>query len=220
MQSLRLFLVSALVLVPVGVGCGDPPPMTIPSDGGGRRDAQVDASRPNPEDAGAPADGGDAAIDGGGGFDPTTCRLDPATDVLTLGTDSPARAQDVGIAAGASSAAVVWAAGDGFLDEVLFAEVTDTGSVSAIPVTSLGAVTRDPVVAPNGTGWMLAWYGNADADFDVYAQAWRGAAADGAVQRLTERTGRDDAPALLATATGTFAAWVEERDPSQRVAVA
>lgn len=217
--GLASLLLSSLLAI---AGCDETPPPTPPSDAG-PRDAQTVV--PDGGDAGVTPlpDGGDAGeLDGGGGFDPGTCRVEsPTDDVLVLGTDAPPRARDVGIAAGPTGHAIVWSSGEGALGDVFFAALPPSGAAgAATPVTEHFAVTRDPVIAANGTGWMLAWYGNADGDFDVYAEPWSAAGASaGPAQRLTMRVGRDDAPALLPTTTGALAAWVEERTITSRVAV-
>lgn len=222
-----LVLVLSLGTIVSLSACGPDRPPTPPTDAG-PRDAQTDRdSGGGPGDGGdaggGPSDGGDAGEADGGVFDPSTCRVDPTTDVFTVATDTVARVRDVGVAAGTIRAAIAYSVTTSGLQNVWLAEIpTAPGGLFAAEQLTMGtAIVRDPVIAASDGGWILAWYGNTDLDFDVYAVAWEAGRlrTGGSVQRLTSRTGRDDSPALLATATGAWSAWVEERAASSRVAV-
>jgi hypothetical protein len=178
-------------------------------------------------DAG-PFDAGDVdsgmEMDGGGVFDPSTCAIDPATDVFALGMDSPARVRDVGVAGGPTGLALAWSQNVAGAEDVFFVENPESGPFGPAPITDERALLRDPVIVPNGPRWILAWYGNPDGDFDVYSKATYDPSVmppvDPPIQRLTSHVGRDDAPVLLATPAGARVFWVESRSmDSQRVAV-
>ncbi len=193
----------------IALACDTPRPPTPPSDGGARRDAQA-------VDAGSTPDADMHEVDSGRDGGMASCNV----EVFTLGTDAPPRPRDVGLAIQGTDAAAVWSAGIGALDEVHFAEIpAEDFVITSRPITSIGAVTRDPAIAAVGDGWLIAWYSNAGLDFDVYAMTLRGRDM-GAIVPLTTRMGRDDTPTLLSTAEGALAAWVEERSGASRVAVA
>ena len=130
------------------------------------------------------------------------------------------------LAAGAELLGVAWSYRDEGTENVWLAEIPATGAalIAGQQITTGTSLQRDPVLAANGAGWMIAWYGNPDGDFDVYAQGWEAGriVTGGSRQRLTMRAGRDDAPALLALpAGGAMAGWVETRGAtmSERVPV-
>lgn len=194
----------ALVLL----ACDTPRPPTVPRDSGVRRDAQL-------ADTGL----GDAAFLDSGFVDGGSSTVHCNTEVFTLGTDSPPRPRDVGLAVNGTNAAVVWSAGVGALDEIRFAEIPPEDSViTSAMITASGAVSRDPSIASIDGGWIIAWYSNVDHDFDVYATTLRDGSM-GEIVRLTMREGRDDTPALLSTEDGALSAWIEERSITSRVAV-
>lgn len=211
-SRLRFLLIASLLGATTACGGNGVPP--IPTDAGPRDAQRPDASGPD-DGGGLDAPIGDAGDVDGGGFDPGLCRADPTSDVFTLATDSLARVRDVGVAAGTTGLGVAWSARAEGAENVWLAEIPPTGAalIAAQQITTGTSLQRDPVIAPNGLGWFLAWYGNPDADFEIYAEAFEdGRIVDGgSLERLTTRAGRDDAPVLLARSDGAMAGWIETR---------
>lgn len=192
-----------------GLDGGTPEDGGTPADEGALDGMLEDASALDAPDA-----GGSAADGGGRGFDPSRCRVG-SDDLVTLAIDSLARDRDVGVAAGASRFAIAFSSRQEGFENVRLVEIPATGPVlaAAESITTGTALERDPVLAPNGSGWIVSWYGNPEGDFDTYAIGWQdGRIAPGSARvRLSARVGRDDQPAIVATPSGALAAWVEAR---------
>ena len=144
---------------------------------------------------------------------PDRCRVE-ASDVFLLGSDTDlgTRSRPIGVAPSASAFGLVWREVSSGLPEIRFTEIpATTGAPPAAQTISEGTFTYDePSIAASGSGYLAAWMDNSADDFEIRARTITGAML-GAVQRVTNRPGRDDAPTLVSVSGNLLAAWVEER---------
>ncbi|HEY8430956.1 MAG TPA: hypothetical protein VIL20_21405 [Sandaracinaceae bacterium] len=209
--------------------CDDtPPPIVLdagPRIDAGRRDAGPRPDAGPPRDAG-PLDAGDSGPvpmpDGGGAVH---CTVDPA-HVHELGADPFGGDRIVGLAAGATSFAVVWTqVPEGqSIQQVVGRRIESSGELAGSgPVTiTPGRSGRKqwPVVAATGSSWVVAWIDNSSDAFEVYTQ---GLATDlaptGTAMPVTATPARmEDNAVLLDRSGGLMLAWVEDMTAGTRVA--
>ncbi len=209
--ALRLVWVGALL-----AGCDTtPPPIRIDAgpDAGPRDAGRMPDTGPVP-DAG-PVDASDAEApspDGGA----ATCVVDPER-VYKLGTDPTNRTEIVGLAAGASSFAVVWPqlpASGGGITELHGERLTSTGVRGTTQrITSRLGVKRAAAVTAVGTSWVVAWVDNASDAFELRTMGLGADLAPGAatVHDLTATpTLSEDNTVFLHSSAGPMLAWVED----------
>ena len=145
---------------------------------------------------------------------PDRCRIEP-DDVYLLGSDTDlgARARLIGVGPSATSFGVVWRESVDGTAQVRFAEIPATsGPPSATQTISEGTSVHDqPTITANGAGYVVAWTDNSADDFEIHARTVAGTTL-GAIQRITNRVGRDDSPSLVSLGGGNMlVSWVEER---------
>ncbi|UJR87050.1 hypothetical protein [Sandaracinus amylolyticus] len=209
---------SMLAVLLALAGCGDDDVPSVPTDAG-PRDAQVrDAARADgggdDEDGSAPDEDGGAPDDGGTEDDagPIDGGTLPCTgDEVTLADLSEIRNDRVALAAGASAWLAAWVGRVDTYTELQWTIVPASGDPPAPRSTMLRSLLGGPAAAPRGTGYVVGYYANPEADYEVYALpvGANGAPEAASAWRLTTHPGRDDRLALVASDGGLVAAWNE-----------
>lgn len=220
-QRIALVALSSASFLWAGCECGTPPRPPLDA---GAIDAPPGPDAPFPFDAlglDAPLeDGALPSVDGGDAGPGITCTFDP-TQLLELARDPIDAARVVGVAAGATEWGVTWTqSADGF-QNVWWVPVGATGFPTATQATSTLALQQQPTIASSGDGWVLAWYGNPDGDFEIYSRAYdaSGAARGLASNRVTMRAMRDDNPVLLGLGSTVLLAFAQSEGVMSRLAV-
>jgi hypothetical protein len=148
---------------------------------------------------------------------PDRCRVE-SSDVFLLGTDNDlsVRSRPIGVGPNASSFGVVWREVTEGLPQVRFTEIPATSgpAPAARTVTEGTATHEEPSIVASGGGYVVAWTDNSADDFEIHARTVSGMTL-GAIQRITNRMGRDDAPTLIGVGSDVLAGWVEERGTSR-----
>lgn len=192
-----------------------PPPIRFDAgpDAGPRDAGRVPDTGP-PPDAG-PIDASDAEApspDGGA----ASCVVDPDR-VYKLGTDPTNRTDIVGLAAGATSFAVVWPQlpeGGGGITELHGERLASTGARGTTQrITTRSGVKRSAAIAAVGTSWVVAWVDNATDAFEVRSMGLGADLAPGAatVHDLSATpTLSEDGAVFLHSSTGLMLAWIED----------
>lgn len=179
----------------------------------GAEDASVDAFRvrvdSGPVDSGE--DAGPAAM-----RDPDRCRIEPS-DVYLLGTDSDVgySSRVIGVAPAPTEFGVVWQESIEGTPQIRFAQIPSTeGDPVSQTVTDGTSLHFDPDATYTSSGYLVSWVDNSMEDLEVFVRSV--GSSLGTPVRLTNRTGRDDSPALLTVSGSVIAAWVEQRDTTTR----
>lgn len=196
-------------------GCDETPPPIVFDAGpdSGPRDSGPRPDTGPPRDSG-PSDASDGSTLPTGDAGAPTCVADPER-VYKLGSDPTGGDRIVGLAAGATSFAVVWTQfpSSGGISEVHGERLSSSGARGVVQrITTRSGAKRSPTIAAVGTSWVVAWVDNDSGTFELRTL---GVASDlspgGTVHDLTATAAQaEDNPIFLNASAGLMLAWVED----------